>query len=179
MRFAREPAMPDPGGAATRIVLAVVTGAHGTRGEAKLKSFATNLDYGPLERSDGGPPLEVLSLRPAKDGIIARFSGVNDRNAAEALKGIELSVGRDRLPEPGREEFYYADLIGLTARRPDGTALGEVVAVHNYGAGDVIELSLLEGGETLLLPFTRETVPEVDIATGRLLIDPPEGLIDE
>ena len=171
--------MPDPEGAAKRIVLAVVTGAHGTRGEVRLKSFASRLDYGPLARSDGGPPLEILSLRPAKDGLIARFSGVNDRNAAEALKGIELSVDRDRLPEPGREEFYVTDLIGLTARHPGGTILGNVIAVHNYGAGDVIELRPIEGGETLLIPFTRETVPEIDTATGRLVIDPPEGLIDE
>ena len=174
--------MPDPE-AANRVVLAVVTGAHGTRGEVRLKSFATSLEaiagYGPLDRSDGGPPLEVLAVRPAKDGLIARFEGLSDRNAAEALKGVELSVARDRLPEPAEDEFYFADLVGLTARRPDGTALGEVVAVHNYGAGDVIEVRLADGGETVLLPFTRETVPEVDIAAGRLVIDPPKGLLEE
>ena len=164
--------------AARRIVLAVVTGAHGIRGEVRLKSFADHLDYGPLSRSDDGPPLEIVSLRPAKDGIIARFSGVDDRNAAEALKGIELSVARDRLPEPESDSFYLADLIGLTAERRDGTILGEVIAVHNYGAGDVIEVRLTEG-ETVLFPFTRETVAEVDISNGRLLIEPPEGMLEE
>jgi 16S rRNA processing protein RimM len=104
---------------------------------------------------------------------------VHDRNGAEALKGIELSVDRDRLPEPEPDEFLVADLIGLTAERRDGTILGAVIAVHNYGAGDVIELRPVQGGETLLVPFTRETVPEVDIATGRVLIDPPEGLVEE
>jgi 16S rRNA processing protein RimM len=118
--------------------------AHGIRGEVRLKSFAEDAsaltDYGPLERSDGGAPLEVVSLRPAKDGLIARFAGVSDRNAADALKGVELSVPRERLPEPEPDEFYFADLVGLAAVRPDGTALGEVIAVHNFGAGDVIEV---------------------------------------
>jgi 16S rRNA processing protein RimM len=171
--------MADPGGAAIRIVLAIVTGAHGTRGEVRLKSFADRLDYGPLDRSDGGPPLEVIAVRPAKDGLIARFEALSDRNAAEALKGVELSVARHRLPAPADENFYFADLIGLTAVRPDGTLLGEVVAVHNFGAGDVIELRLAEVADTVLLPFTRETVPEVDTTAGRLIVDPPEGLLDD
>ena len=161
----------------------MVTGAHGTRGEARLRSFATSLeaiaDYGPLERSDGGAPLEVVSLRPAKDGIVARFAGIGDRNAAEALKGVELSIARDRLPEPEAEEFYFADLIGLAACRADGTVLGEVTAVHNYGAGDVIEVRLADGGRTVLLPFTRDTVPEIDTAGRRMVVAPPEGLLDE
>lgn len=160
----------------------MVTGAHGTKGEVRLRSFATSLeaiaDYGPLERSDGGPPLEVLAVRPAKDGIIARFAGIGDRNAAEALKGVELSVARHRLPEPGADEFYFADLIGLTACRADGRVLGEVVAVHNYGAGDVIEVRLVDSGTTVLLPFTRDTVPDVDTASRRLIVDPPEGLLE-
>ena len=164
--------------AARRIVLAVATGAHGTRGEVRLRSFASRLDYGPLARSDDGPPLEIVSLRPAKDGLIARFAGVNDRNAAEALKGIELSVDRNYLPEPEPDAFYLADLIGLTADRLDGTILGEVIAVHNYGAGDVLELRLVKG-ETVLFPFTRATVPEIDTVRRRLVIEPPEGLVDE
>ena len=171
--------MADAAGAANRIVLAIVTGAHGTRGEVKLKSFGDRLDYGPLERSDGGPPLELLAVRPAKHGLIARFAGLRDRNAAEALEGVELSVARDRLPEPEEDSFYFADLIGLAAVRRDGTLLGEVVAMHNFGAGDVIEVRLPEGGDTVLVPFTRETVPEVDIAAGELVVDPPEGLFDE
>jgi 16S rRNA processing protein RimM len=170
--------MPDTG-AAKRVVLAVVTGAHGTRGEVRLKCFATSLDYGPLNRSDGGAPLELQALRPAKDGLIARFAGVNDRNAAEALKGVELSVARARLPEPAEDEFYFADLIGLTAERPDGSPLGEVVAVHNFGAGDVLEVQLAGSLETILVPFSRQAVPQVDVAARRLVIDPTEGLFDE
>lgn len=162
-----------------RIVLAVVTGGHGIRGEVRLRSFAGDAgaltDYGPLERSDGGAPLEVMGLRAAKDGLIARFAGVSDRNAADALKGVELSVPRHRLPEPEPEEFYFADLVGLAAVRPDGTGLGTVIAVHNFGAGDVIEVELAGGLETIFVPFTREAVPEVDVAARRLVIDPPEG----
>ena len=169
--------MPDP--EANRVVLAVVTGAHGIRGEVRLKSFAERLDYGPLERSDGGAPLEILAVRRTKDGLIARLSGVNDRNTAKALKGIELSAARDRMPDPEPDEFYIADLIGLTAERPDGNLLGEVVAVHNYGAGDVIEVRLAEGGDTVLFPFTRATFPKIDTARRRLVIEPPEGLVEE
>jgi 16S rRNA processing protein RimM len=170
--------MAEPEGS-NRVVLAVITGAHGIRGEVRLKCFATSLDYGALDRSDGGPPLELLSLRPAKDGVIARFAGVTDRNAADALKGVELSVPRERLPEPDPDEFYFADLVGLAAERLDGTPLGEVIAVHNYGAGDVIEVQLAGSLETILVPFTRQAVPQVDVAARRLVIDPPEGLFDE
>jgi 16S rRNA processing protein RimM len=170
--------MAEPEGS-NRVVLAVITGAHGIRGEVRLKCFATSLDYGALDRSDGGPPLEVLSLRPAKDGVIARFAGVTDRNAADALKGVELSVPRERLPEPDPDEFYFADLVGLAAERLDGTPLGEVIAVHNYGAGDVIEVQLAGSLETILVPFTRQAVPEIDVTARRLVIDPPEGLLED
>jgi 16S rRNA processing protein RimM len=135
--------------------------------------------YGPLERSDGGPPLKVLAVRPGKDGLIARFAAVSDRNAAESLKGIELSVARHLLPEPGQDEFYYADLVGLAAERPDGAPLGKVVAVHNFGAGDLLEVRLAGSTQTVFVPFTRAVVPVVDPASGRLVIDPPEGLIEE
>jgi 16S rRNA processing protein RimM len=174
--------MAGPEGA-PRIVLAVVTGGHGTRGEVRLKSFAEGpaalTDYGALERSDGGAPLEVVSLRPTKDGLIARFAGVSDRNAADALRGVELSVPRHRLPEPEPDEFYFADLVGLAAVRPDGEALGKVIAVHNFGAGDVIEVELAGSLETIFVPFTREAVPEIDVAARRLIVDPPEGLLEE
>ena len=167
----------------SRIVLAVVTGGHGIRGEVRLKTFAEDAaaltDYGALERSDGGAPLEVVGVRPVKDGLVARFAGVSDRNAADGLKGVELSVPRERLPEPDADEFYFADLVGLAAVRPDGTALGKVIAVHNFGAGDVIEVELAGSLETILVPFTREAVPEIDIAARRLVIDPPEGLLEE
>ncbi len=162
----------------SRIVLAVVTGGHGIRGEVRLKSFAGDAaaftDYGALERSDGGAPLEVMGLRAARDGLVARFAGVGDRNGADALKGVELSVPRHRLPEPDPDEFYFADLVGLAAVRPDGEALGKVIAVHNFGAGDVIEVELAGSLETILVPFTREAVPDIDVAARRLIVDPPE-----
>jgi 16S rRNA processing protein RimM len=166
-----------------RITLGLITGAHGIRGEVKLKSFTEEpqaiADYGPLDRSDGGGTLEVESLRPSKDGLIARLRGIDDRNAAEALKGVELWVSRDRLPEPEAGEFYQAELIGLAVERRDGDRLGEVVAVHNYGAGDLIEVKLTDGGRTVLLPFTEAVVPVVEPERGRLVADPPEGLIEE
>ncbi|HUE45461.1 MAG TPA: ribosome maturation factor RimM [Aestuariivirgaceae bacterium] len=168
--------MAGPDG--SRIVLAVVTGGHGIRGEVRLKSFAEDAaaltDYGPLERSDGGAPLQVVGLRPTKDGLIARFADVSDRNAADALKGVELSVPRHRLPDPDPDEFYFADLVGLAAVRPDGAALGTVIAVHNYGAGDVIEVELAGSLETIFVPFTREAVPEIDVTARRLVVDAPE-----
>jgi 16S rRNA processing protein RimM len=176
--------MTDPGAAAgARVVLAVVTGAHGTRGEVKLKSFTVEpgaiADYGLLERSDGGKPLEIVAIRPAKQGLIARFAGISERNEAERLKDVELSVARDRLPEPAPEEYYHADLVGLAAERPDGTVLGEIIAVHNFGAGDILEVRLAEGVQTVLVPFTRETVPDIDISRRRLVVDPPEGLLED
>ena len=170
--------MPEPG-SANRVVLAVVTGAHGTRGEVRLRSFASSLDYGPLERSDGGQPLEIVAMRPARQGLIARFAGLGERDAAERLIGVELSVDRNRMPEPAEEEFYHADLVGLAAERRDGTALGEVVAVHNFGAGDILEVRRPDGLQTVLVPFTRQVVPEVDTTRRRLVVDPPDGLLED
>lgn len=166
-----------------RITLGVVTGAHGIRGEVKLKSFTEEpqaiAEYGPLDRSDGGGALDIESLRPFKDGLIARFAGIADRNAAEELKGVELRVPRDRLPQPETGEFYQSDLIGLSVERRDGGRLGEVVAVHNYGAGDLIEVKLADGDRIVLLPFTETVVPLVEPERGRLVADPPDGLIEE
>jgi 16S rRNA processing protein RimM len=174
---------PGEGEKQHRITLGVVTGAHGIRGEVKLKSFTEEpqaiAEYGPLERSDGGGSLDIESLRPSKDGLIARFAGIADRNAAEELKGVELSLTRNRLPQPETGAFYQSDLIGLAVEQRDGGRLGEVVAVHNYGAGDLIEVKLAEGGRTVLLPFTEAVVPLVEPERGRLVADPPEGLIEE
>jgi 16S rRNA processing protein RimM len=120
----------------------------------------------------------VTLVGAAKDHWLAKIAGIEDRDAAEALKRTQLFVERDKLPPPDEDEFYHADLIGLRAELPDGTALGTVSAVLNFGAGDILEIAL-PSGKKPLLPFDRETVPEIDMAAGRLVIDPPPGLSEE
>jgi 16S rRNA processing protein RimM len=162
-----------------RVCLGQIGAAHGVRGEVRLRSFTADplaiVNYGPLETEDGRV-IGIESLRPAKDHFVATLSGVADRNAAEQLVNIKLYVPRERLPptdEP--DEFYYADLVGLAAVDRTGKALGTVVAVHNFGAGDLIELRPLDGETTQLLPFDAATVPEVDLKAGRLVIELPAG----
>jgi 16S rRNA processing protein RimM len=158
-----------------RICVAQIGAAHGIRGEVRLRSFTEDpmaiTSYGPLESEDGARRFEIEALRPSKDLFVARLAGVNDRNAAEQLTNVKLYVSRERLPPAAEGEFYHADLVGLAAVTPDGASLGTVTAVHNFGAGDVIEIKP-ENGETLLVPFTDTTVPEVDIAGGRMVVVP-------
>lgn len=166
-----------------RIVLGVVTGAHGVRGEVKLRSFTEDPEaiagYGPLERSDGGPPVRLSRLRPGKGGLIAAIEGIGDRTAAQVLQGVELWVPRARLPEPEMGQFYHVDLVGLAVERPDGSRIGEVVGVSNYGAGDLLEVRLSDGDRTAFLPFTDAVCRLVEPAAGRIVADPPEGLLEE
>jgi 16S rRNA processing protein RimM len=161
------------------VVLGVVVAAHGLKGEVKVKSFATNLDafdaYGPLHMEDGRI-VEVEAVRAGgSDLAILRFKGVADRSAAEALRGLSLSVPRSALPDPEEDEFYYTDLIGARAEDEAGKVLGTVRAVQNYGAGDMIEILDAEGA-LQLFPFTREVVPVVDVAAKRLVIRPPQEI---
>ena len=165
-----------------RICVARIGAAHGVRGEVKLWPFTQDplavATYGPLETEDGTRSFKVESLRPAKDHLVARFAGIGDRNAAEALRNLDLFVPRERLPpiaEP--DTFYHADLVGLDARLSDGKVFGRVTAVRNFGAGDALEIALPAGGD-VLVPFTRRTVPEVNVAAGYLTLDPPVGLFD-
>jgi 16S rRNA processing protein RimM len=162
---------------ASRILVAEIGAAHGLRGEVKLRSFTQDptavQDYGVLEGEDGRT-FTIESLKPAKGFLIARLAGVSDRTGAEGLRGVKLYVPRERLPAPEDETFYYADLIGLAAVTGDGRTLGKVVAVHNFGAGDLIEVEAGAGG-SVMLPFTAAVVPEVDLAAGRLTVDPPAG----
>jgi 16S rRNA processing protein RimM len=157
-----------------RICLGQIGAAHGVRGEVRLRSFTSEpsaiVGYGPLETEDGRI-LEIESLRPAKDHFVARLSGVRDRDAAEQLTNLKLYVPRKRLPEPkDANEFYHSDLIGLAVVDPDGNNLGTVVAIHNFGAGDLIEMQEIQGRSTQMLPFDEATVPVVDLAGGRIVV---------
>jgi 16S rRNA processing protein RimM len=163
---------------AERICVAQIGGAHGLRGEVRLKSFTADpmavRDYGPLTTEDGSATFELEAVRPAKGHLIARFRGVGDRDTAERLVNVRLFVPRERLPAPAPDEFYHADLIGLSAVTTDGTDIGIVVAIHDFGAGDILELQPRAGGTTIMVPFTAEFVPSVEIASGRIVVLPPE-----
>jgi len=159
------------------LLVAQIGRPHGVKGEVRVKCFTADplalADYSPLTGEDGRR-FDVVSLRPDKgDMVVARFKGVGDRNAAEALGGLGLYVAREALPEAEEDEFYHADLIGLEARAPDGARLGRVQAVHDFGAGDVLDVKP-EKGASFLLAFTRENVPEVDLSSGFLILDLPE-----
>jgi 16S rRNA processing protein RimM len=163
---------------AERICVAQIGGAHGIRGEVKLKSFTADpmavKDYGPLASEDGAASFEIEAMRPAKGHLVVRFRGVHDRNAAERLTNLRLFVPRDRLAPPEADEFYHADLIGLSAVGTDGTEIGTVAAIHDFGAGDILELRPAAGGSTIMLPFTDACVPDIDIAGGRITVVLPE-----
>jgi 16S rRNA processing protein RimM len=165
-------------------LVARIGAAHGIRGEVRVKTFTQNpLDvvaYGPLASADGRV-FEFDSARPAAgtspDMLVVRFKGIDTRDAAEALNGTELFVRRDRLGETAADEYFHADLIGLAAVTTAGEPLGTVIRVENYGAGDLLEIAPRRG-DTLLVPFTKAFVPEVDLAGGRVVIEPPPGLLD-
>jgi 16S rRNA processing protein RimM len=160
-----------------RICVGEIGGAHGIRGEVKLKSFTADpmalKDYGPLMSEDGSRSFEIEALRPAKGHLVARLRGVGDRDAAERLAHLKLFVPRERLPPPSADEFYHVDLIGLAAVTADGTEVGTVVAIHDFGAGDILELRPRSGGTTIMLPFTDAFVPRVDVGDGRIVVAPP------
>jgi 16S rRNA processing protein RimM len=160
-----------------KVIVARIGAAHGVRGEVRLWPFTQEplavASYGPLESEDGKRTFEIESVRPGSDHLIARFKGVGDRTAAETLRNIDLYVPRDRLPEIDEDDTYYhSDLIGLGAVHEDGRPIGTVHAIHNFGAGDVIEI-MLPRGDTLMLPFTDATVPKVDLEARRIVVVPP------
>jgi 16S rRNA processing protein RimM len=159
-----------------RILVAEIGAAHGIRGEVRLWSFTQDpmavKDY-PLTSEDGAQKFVIERLRPAKDFLVARLAGIADRTAAERLRHTRLYVAREHLPEPEADEYFHADLVGLAAVATDGRDLGSVVAVHNFGAGDIIEIKPATGA-SMMLPFTRTAVPQVDLEARRLIVDPPE-----
>ena len=173
----RRPARGVPDAAAPRVCVAEIGAAHGLAGEVRLRAFTTDplavTQFGPLQAEDGRE-VAIATVRPGKDCLIARLAGVADRTAAEQLRNVKLYVARGKLPaidEP--ETWYHADLVGLAALGPDGRAFGHVVAVQNFGAGDLLEITPAAGGPTLLLPFTEAAVPVVDVRGGRVVINPP------
>jgi 16S rRNA processing protein RimM len=165
-----------------RVCVGAISGAFGVRGEVRLKSFCAEpadiAAYGPLSTEDGARSFEITLTRPVKSGFAARLSGVPTKEAADALRGTRLYAPRDALPSLPDDEFYHADLIGLTALETGGVTLGKVAAVLNHGAGDLLELRGPGLKGSVLVPFTRAAVPTVDLSAGRVIIDPPEGLLD-
>ena len=158
------------------ILVGRIAGAFGVRGEVRVTSFTadpvTLAGFTDLRRADGSPAPLLSSARPVKGGLVARASGVETREQAEALRGLKLHVLRDALPPPEDNEFYLADLVGLRVETAEGQLLGAVRGVQDFGAGDLLEIKP-EGAPSFWLPFTREAVPEVDIPGGRILAIPP------
>ncbi|MCC6008240.1 MAG: 16S rRNA processing protein RimM [Rhodobacteraceae bacterium] len=161
-----------------RVVVGALAGAFGVQGEARLKSFCSEAEalfsYGTLYSEDGTRRFDLKLLRPIPGGFAVRVSGVGSREEAEALKGVLLLADRERMPPLTEDEFYHADLIGMEVVDTGGGLLGRVRAVHNYGAGDLLEIA--GGADPLLLPFTREVVPTVDLTARRIVADPPGAL---
>jgi 16S rRNA processing protein RimM len=165
-----------------RICVARIGAAHGLRGEVRLNSFTADpvaaTGYGPLESEDGRRAFEIETWRQGTGFLVVRFKGIADRTAAERLCNLDLYVSRDRLPKPEPDEFYHADLIGLRAITVDGNEIGTVIALHDFGAGDLIEIAPPTGGTTMMLPFTAAVVPKVDIAGGAIVVMPPAVVSD-
>jgi 16S rRNA processing protein RimM len=176
------PRRADPADAPKRVCLGVVTGPHGVQGAVRIKSFTQAPEdiarYGPLTDEAGDRRFELSLIGAAKGVVLARLSGIEDRDQAEALRGLRLHLPRAALPQTEAEEYYHADLIGLEAVLGDGTRVGRVRAIHDFGAGDTLELAR-PGASPVMVPFTRAVVPTIEHAAGRLVLDPPPGLLDE
>ena len=162
------------------ICVGAIAGAFGVHGEIRLKSFTAEPEdiaaYGPLSTEDGAQQFDVALTGQAKNGFIARLSGVATKEQADALRGVRLYAERSQLPGLADDEYYHADLIGLEVYDTGGTLLGRVKDVLNHGASDILELQGAGLKDTVLLPFTLEAVPTVDLTKGRIVADPPDGL---
>lgn len=165
-----------------KVCLGAITGSYGVRGEARVKSFCADPsaigDYGTLT-DDEGRTYTLTVTRPVKGGYAVRLSGVKSKETADGLRGQKLWAPRSALPELPDDEYYYSDLIGMTAVDTGGETLGRIHAVHDHGAGDILELRPIKGPGTILVPFTQAVVPTVDLAARRVVIDPPAGLFDD
>ena len=164
------------------VLVGVIVGAHGIKGEVKLKSFTSDPSsicrYGLLQ-SSLGQQFEITRLKAAKDDFIASLKDVTDRNEAEALKGTELFVAREKLPKLKTNEAYAHDLMGLDVVLVNGGKLGKLVGMPNYGAGDLLEVAVDGNSETVLIPFTNAFVPQDDFTNGKIIVNLPDGYLDE
>lgn len=164
-----------------RICVGAIAGAYGVRGEVRVKSFCANPEdietYSPLTDETGARRFPLSILRPIKNGFAARIADVASKEEADALRGTDLYAGRDDLPSLPDDEFYHADLIGLEVYDTGGVLLGKVKTVQNHGADDLLELQLAGSSATVFLPFTRSAVPTVDLSAGRIIADPPAGVM--
>jgi 16S rRNA processing protein RimM len=164
---------------AEQICIARIGAAHGVRGAVKLWTFTEDplavTAYGPLVTKDGARSFEVATAREAKGHLVVTLKGIATREEAERLNGLELYIAREKLPATGEDEYYHADLIGLAAVTPANEPLGRVIAIHNFGAGDIIEIAPPQGA-TMLLPFSNAVVPTIDLAGGRVVIELPKEI---
>src|SRR5580704_7606394 len=162
-----------------QICIARIGAAHGVRGAVKLWTFTEDpfavKRYGPLSTKDGARQFEVTDAREAKGHLVATLKGVTTRDEAERLNGVELYIAREKLPDTDEDEYYHADLIGLAAVNAADEPIGRVVAIHNFGAGDIIEIAPPHGA-TMLQPFTNAVVPTVDLAGGSVVIELPDEI---
>lgn len=165
------------------VCVGAVSGSYGVRGEVRLKSFCADPaaieDYAPLTTEDGQHSFSIQLTGQLKNGLTARMGGITSKEAADALRGTRLYAPRNRLPSLPDDEYYHADLIGIAVLDTGGTELGNVAAVHNHGAADLLEVRLPGRTETVLVPFTLAVVPTVDLASRRIIVDPPEGLFPD
>ena len=161
-----------------KLLMGRIGAAHGIKGEVRIQSFTEDplaiMDYGPLATNKPGLVIEITDARTTTNVLVARIKGFSDRNAVEKLNGVELFIDRDLLPEiEDEDDYYHADLIGLDARLEDGSSIGEVITVPNFGAGDMLEIRDKARGDTRFIPFTKAAVPEVHIAAGYVVVVPP------
>ncbi len=166
-----------------KICVGAIAGAYGVAGEVRLKSYCAEptdiANYAPLTTEDGSRSFTVSLTRAIKNGLAVRLSGVTTKEDADALKGVQLFVPRDALPSLPDDEYYHSDLIGLQVLDTGGTVLGAVVNVLNHGAGDLLEIKAEGQSDTVLMPFSLAVVPTVDLESGRIISDPPEGLFKD
>jgi 16S rRNA processing protein RimM len=168
-------------GTSTHVLVGVIVGAHGIKGEVKLKSFTSDPSsigrYGLLQNKTG-QSFEITKIKSARDDFIATLKGVVDRNQSEPLRGTELYVPREKLPLLKTSETYAHDLMGSDVLHEDGSVLGKLIAMPNYGAGDLLEVELAGSTETVLIPFTSHFVPQTDFTSGKITVILPEGYLD-
>jgi 16S rRNA processing protein RimM len=166
----------------TRVCVGAIVGAQGVRGQVRVKSFTAEAAdvaaYGPVESEDKSRRFKLKVMGEVKGLVIAKLEGVNDRNDAEAMRGTRLYVPRDRLPKTEEDEFFYSDLAGLTVEAADGSVIGTVKGLADFGAGEVLDIGRTEGG-SFMVPFTKAAVPVIDVAGGRLVVIPPDYAPDE